>query len=66
MPMLPADTIHGSPRGSPDTAMTFARNIDARRLDQVERYLAEVYALAPRVGIDPAIVVAQSALETDN
>jgi hypothetical protein len=64
--MLPADTIHGSPRGSPDTAMTFARNIDARRLDQVERYLAEVYALAPRAGIDPAIVVAQSALETDN
>jgi hypothetical protein len=31
-----------------------------------EAYVTEVYALAPSVGIDPAIVVAQSALETDN
>lgn len=66
MPMRPSDTIHGGSRGSPETAMTFARNVDSKRLDQLDRYVTEAYALAPRVGIDPAIVVAQGALETDN
>ncbi len=66
MPIRPSDTILGATRGSVDDAVTFARNIGAKRPDQVERYVQEVYQLAPTVGIDPAIVVAQSALETNN
>lgn len=66
MPMRDSDTILGAKRGSANEALAFARNVGSRRRDQVERYIREVYELAPRVGIDPAIVVAQSALETDN
>ena len=66
MPMRDTDTILGPPRGSAEEALDFARDIGAKRRDQVERYIREVYKLAPRVGIDPAIVVAQSALETNN
>jgi hypothetical protein len=35
-------------------------------IDSVRQYLEEVYRLAPLVGLDPAIVVAQSAVETGN
>jgi hypothetical protein len=35
-------------------------------IDTVRQYLEEVYRLAPLVGIDPAIVVAQSAVESGN
>jgi hypothetical protein len=34
------------------------------RIDELRAYVTEVYRLAPIVGLDPAIVVAQSALET--
>ena len=63
MPMRDSDTILGATRGSADEALSFARNVGAKHLDQVEQYVREVYDLAPRIGIDPAIVVAQSALE---
>lgn len=66
MPIHPRDTIIGRQRGSTAAAVAFARAVGSERLDQVEAYVTEVYALAPSVGIDPAIVVAQSALETDN
>ncbi len=66
MPMRDTDTILGAPRGSAEEALDFARDIGAKRLDQVERYIREVYELAPHIGIDPAIVVVQSALETNN
>jgi hypothetical protein len=33
-------------------------------MDEVERYIREVYRLGPQIGFDPAIIVAQSALET--
>lgn len=33
-------------------------------MDEVELYIQEVYRLAPTIGFDPAILVAQSALET--
>lgn len=66
MPMRDSDTILGATRGSAAQALDFARDVGAKRFDQVERYVHEVYELAPRIGIDPAIVVAQSALETTN
>lgn len=66
MPIQPRDTIVGRRRGSAADAMAFAQAIGSERLDQVKAYVTEAYALAPRAGIDPAIVVAQSALETDN
>ena len=33
-------------------------------MDEVENYIREVYRLAPQIGFDPAIIVAQSDLET--
>lgn len=66
MPMRNTDTILGAPRGSVEEALAFARAVGAKRLDHVERFLREAYDLAPRIDVDPAIVVAQSALETNN
>lgn len=60
------DSIVGPPRGSIDEALGYARRAGARRMDDVERYVREIYRLAPAVGMDPAILVAQSALETRN
>jgi hypothetical protein len=64
--MQTGDTIIGTPRGTAAEALDFARAEGSKRIDDVEAYLDEVYAFAPQVGIDPAIVVAQSALETSN
>jgi uncharacterized protein YraI len=58
------NTIVGATRGSADGAIAFARSAGAVRMDEVERYIREVYRLAPQIGFDPAILVAQSALET--
>jgi len=59
------NTIVGPSRGSAEQAITFARAVGAVRMDEVERYVREIYRLAPQIGFDPAILVAQSALETD-
>jgi hypothetical protein len=64
-PMLPSDRIVRPTRGSVAITTSFARHYGAVRLTDVGAYVSEVYRLAPQVGIDPAIVVAQSALETD-
>jgi uncharacterized protein YraI len=58
------NTIVGPTRGSADEAVAFARQAGAQRMDEVERYIREVYRLGPQIGFDPAIIVAQSALET--
>lgn len=63
--MRPTDPLRGPTRGAADRAFDFARHYGAQRLAEVNRYVREVYRLAPRVGLDPGIVVAQSALETD-
>lgn len=65
-PMRVTDALVAAPRGDPDTAFSYARHHDATRQADVRAYLNEVYRLAPQVGLDPAIVVAQSALETAN
>jgi hypothetical protein len=66
MPLTISDRILGPARGSAEGALAIARAGGATRLDELDGYLREVYRLAAAVGIDPAIVVAQSALETSN
>lgn len=64
MSMKPTDRILGEARGWRDFPLDIAIANRASRLTDLTDYAAEVYRLAPLVGIDPAIVVAQSALET--
>ena len=59
-----ADTLLGPPRGTAEQAIGAAEAARALRMPEVQAYVTEVYRLAPRVGLDPAIVVAQSAHET--
>jgi hypothetical protein len=64
--MRAQDRIHGGPiRGDAATAAKYAADHGAAKLDSVRSYLAAVYRIAPMVAIDPAIVVAQSAHETN-
>ena len=58
------DPLLAPPRGTAAAAVAAAEDRDASRLNEVRAYVAEVYRLAPLVGLDPAIVVAQSAHET--
>lgn len=58
------NTIIGPVRGTPDETIAFARRAGAERMDEVEKYIREMYRLAPTLGFDPAILIAQSALET--
>jgi uncharacterized protein YraI len=60
------NTIVGPARGSVSEAMSYARAAGALRITEVERYVNEIYRLAPQIGFDPAILVAQSAHETGN
>ena len=62
--VYPDDLLLAPPRGTAEDAVATAEARDAGRLDEVRAYVAEVYRLAPLVGLDPAIVVAQSAHET--
>lgn len=65
VPMRPSDPIRGESRGSAASAIAYAGRYGAARPADVTSYVNEVYRLAPLLGFDPAIVVAQSALETD-
>ena len=70
MPMKPSDRIVAPARGSAEQALLFSgiNNPETGtyipRPITVQDYIFEVYRLAPLVGIDPAIVVAQGAHET--
>ncbi len=66
MPMRPDDRILSTPRGSREQAIAWLNATQGGFTQQVYDYLTEVYRLAPLVGIDPAIVIAQSAEETGN
>jgi uncharacterized protein YraI len=59
------NTIMGPARGSVAEALSYARQRGALRMDQVTLYVNEIYRLAPQIGFDPALLVAQSALETN-
>src|SRR3954454_20083612 len=60
------DPISAPPRGSAEGVLAWARANGALRMGDLTDYVYEVYRLAPIVGIDPAIVIAQSAIETGN
>jgi N-acetylmuramoyl-L-alanine amidase len=62
--MMREDALLGPARGSSAQVLATALLAGAARPDQLWAYVTEVYRLAPEVGLDPAIVVAQSALET--
>src|SRR5215211_7623647 len=64
MPMRVTDPLRAAKRGSPEAAIAFAGARGARRLGEVKRYVRAVYRLAPKVGLDPAIVVSQASHET--
>lgn len=60
------NAIVGPARGDATRAIAYARAAGAVRMDEVEQYVWEIYRLAPQIGFDPALLVAQSALETGN
>lgn len=60
------NAIVGPPRGTAQQAIEYAERVGALRMDQVELYINEIYRLAPILGFDPALIIAQSALETDS
>ena len=61
-----SDPLLGTPRGTPEKVMRFAQEKQSTRIADTRAYIYEVYRLAPLVGLDPALVIAQSALETAN
>lgn len=58
------NTIQGPMRGTATQAIAFAQRNGALRMDEVEKYINEIYRFAPEIGLDPSLLVAQSALET--
>ena len=66
MPMLPSDRLLALPRGTADRVINYFNDIP----EYVERWFAfvdytlAVFDLAPKAGIDPAIVIAQASHET--
>lgn len=62
--MSPRDPLLAPSRGSATQALATAFAAGASRPTELWAYVMEVYRLAPLVGLDPAVVVAQSALET--
>jgi hypothetical protein len=61
----PADRLDSPARGTTARAEWFAGHYGAKRGSDVALYINELYRLAPMVGLNPAIIIAQSALETD-
>jgi len=64
VPLQPADALMHAPRGDADGVFRFAEAVGSARLPDTRAYLDEIYRLAPLVGLDPAILIGQSALET--
>lgn len=67
MPLSPFDTIlDGRPRGTATQWKRAAKAAGAKRLTDVYAYIDTVFTGAPFWGLDPSMVVAQSAHETGN
>lgn len=65
--MRTTDNLIAPARGTLRQALTYAAQFRFPNADQdVSEYLTEVFRLAPMVGLDPSIVVAQSCHETGN
>lgn len=62
--IAPEDRLLAPPRGSAERVLASPPVAIAKRPEELAAYIAEVYRLAPLVGLDPAVVLAQSALET--
>lgn len=58
------NALVGPARGTPEQVIEYAKRHNSLRMADVELYVYEVYRLAPQIGFDPALIVAQSALET--
>ena len=64
MPYTPDTPIRGTSRGNADDLASWAKARGCKRPTDVHRYLETVYDLAPRLDLNPDVVVAQSILET--
>jgi N-acetylmuramoyl-L-alanine amidase len=62
--MTSDDRLRAPARGTVVSVLSHATAMGAARQAELWDYVLEIYRLAPLVGLDPAIVVAQSALET--
>ena len=62
--LQPADKLMHTTRGDPSGVYRFAQAVGSYRLADTRAYINEIYRLAPLVGLDPAIMIGQSALET--
>lgn len=58
------NAIIGPTRGTPEQAVEYAERVGALHMADVELFIYEMYRLAPTLGFDPALMVAQSAHET--
>lgn len=58
------NAIVGPTRGTPEQAIDYAKRAKSLHIADVELYVYEMYRLAPTIGFDPSLLVAQSALET--
>lgn len=66
MAMKVSDPIRGQSRGSMGQANAYAASYGAAHQSDVEMLIRELYRLGAIYGVDAAILVAQSAHETDN
>lgn len=64
--MSPTDPLISMPRGTPEKVLRFAQASGSSPMAEVRAYIYEMYRLAPLVGMDPSILIAQSAHETGN
>ena len=62
--LQPSDKLMHAPRGDAAGVMRFAQAVGSYRMSDTRAYVYEIYRLAPLVGLDPAILIGQSALET--
>ena len=58
------NAIVGPARGTPEQALEYAKRTKSLHIADVELYIYEIYRLAPTLGFDPSLLIAQSALET--
>lgn len=63
--MRETDRIIAEPRGSAEDVFTYLEGFDVERPSDVHDYVDEVFRVAPQVGVDPSIVIAQASHETD-
>lgn len=66
MAMQTTDRLIAAPRGSYEEAVAFFSRIEGIiHLDEVKRYLRCVFDIAPKLGLDPAILIAHASHETN-